>query len=193
MLGYNADHLHRLRLIRALIQIGGLSIAKAQEVLTAAEDVTDRHELLGVMLWAIQPELTADLDDPEWLMGKEHVDSLLKRMGWQVSDQSPVRDVLVNALRHLHRIGIDYGPDELQPYARLAASTAVLDLDQLAEVENPMKLAERALALTVLLEPVLLALRRLAQENESALRFGKDPADGKGPGDAEDPADHNAS
>ncbi|HSY15919.1 MAG TPA: MerR family transcriptional regulator [Jatrophihabitantaceae bacterium] len=171
---YSADHLHRLRLIRALIQVGGLSIAKALEVLAAAETVTDRHELLGVTLWAIQPELDADVDDPEWIMCKEHVDSLVKRLDWQVSSQSPVRDVLVNALQHLHRIGTDYGPDDLLPYARLAEATALLDLDQLSEVENSMNLAERALVLTVLLEPVLLALRRLAQEHESALRFGKD-------------------
>jgi DNA-binding transcriptional MerR regulator len=181
---YDSDHLHRLRLIRALIQIGGLSVAKAQEVLAAAEDITDRHALLGTTLWAIQPELAVDVEDPEWIICKEHVDSLLERMDWRVSSQSPVRNVLVNALQHLHRIGIDYGPDELLPYARLAADTALLDLDQLAELDNSMKLAERALVLTVLLEPVLLALRRLAQEHESALRFG---------GDQEDSPDHRAS
>jgi DNA-binding transcriptional MerR regulator len=172
---YNDEHLHRLRLIRALIHVGGLSVAKAHEVLAAADAVTNRHELLGVTLWAIQPELAADVDDPEWISCKEHVDSLLNRMDWQVSEHSPVLNVLVNALQHLHRIGIDYGPDQLMPYAQLAAATALLDLDQLAQVDNPMNLAERALVLTVLLEPVLLALRRLAQEHESALRFRQGP------------------
>lgn len=58
----------------------------------------------------------------------------------------------------------------LLPYARLAERIAVLDLDQLDGLTDPLAAAERALLLTVLLEPALMALRRMAQENESARR-----------------------
>lgn len=47
-------------------------------------------------------------------------------------------------------------------------------LYQLVGVEDPLEVAERALLLTVLLEPALMALRRLAQENESARRRAED-------------------
>ncbi|MFJ4695415.1 hypothetical protein [Streptomyces sp. NPDC088766] len=54
--------------------------------------------------------------------------------------------------------------------ARLAERIAVLDLDRLDGLTDPLETAERALLLTVLLEPVLTALRRMAQDNESARR-----------------------
>lgn len=78
--------------------------------------------------------------------------------------------MLGETLETLRSLGEPVDRHTLLPYAELAARTAVLDLDQLRTSDDPLEQAERALLLTVLLEPALLALRRLAQENESARR-----------------------
>ncbi|MFI6061282.1 hypothetical protein [Streptomyces sp. NPDC051286] len=50
------------------------------------------------------------------------------------------------------------------------AGTVEITNDQLDGIEDRMALAERAAILTLLLEPVLALLRRLAQEGESRRR-----------------------
>ena len=85
-------------------------------------------------------------------------------------ESAPARAALAETLASLRELGVPRDWRTLLPYARLAERTAVLDLDQLDGIEDPLELAERALLLTVLLEPALLALRRMAQENESARR-----------------------
>ncbi|MEU9285738.1 hypothetical protein AB0D57_13680 [Streptomyces sp. NPDC048275] len=88
---------------------------------------------------------------------------------------APARRTLAETLGSLRGLGVPLDWSTLVPYARLAERTAALDLDQLDGIDDPWEVAERALLLTVMLEPALMALRRLAQENESARR----PADGR--------------
>ena len=83
---------------------------------------------------------------------------------------APARAALAETLASLRTLGSPLEWRVLLPYARLAEETAVLDLDQLDGIGDPLEAAERALLLTVLLEPALIALRRMAQENESARR-----------------------
>ncbi|MDW4908510.1 hypothetical protein RB628_25020 [Streptomyces sp. ADMS] len=75
-------------------------------------------------------------------------------MGCQISDASPHRPALAESLAALSRLGTDYTADDLIPYARLATSTADLDFAQFEEIEDRIALAERAVVLTVLFEPV---------------------------------------
>ncbi|MEU8925694.1 hypothetical protein AB0D10_32980 [Kitasatospora sp. NPDC048545] len=80
------------------------------------------------------------------------------------------RAVLGETLDTLRSLGEEVSHEALLGYAALAERTAVLDLDQLDPHADPVDQAESALLRTVLLEPALLALRRLAQEHESARR-----------------------
>ncbi|MFP8886416.1 MerR family transcriptional regulator [Streptomyces mangrovi] len=177
---YDEDHLRRLRLVRALITLGGLSVAAAREVLEAVAEPLDRYETLGVTHYALSAPVSARADGKSARNAEggergngsaAEVERLVERMGWNITERSPLREALAAGLRALHEVGADYGADELVPYAELAAATARLDLDQLAGIEDRIDIAERALVLTVLMEPVLAALRRMAQENEAALRY----------------------
>ncbi|MER5804008.1 MerR family transcriptional regulator [Streptomyces mirabilis] len=166
---YDGNHLRRLRLIRALTGVRGLSVSTAREVLGAlAEHTGDTHRLLGLTLGSIGPvedsaEDSADLAE---------VDALVGELGWDVHESAPARATLAETLGSLRGLGVPLDQGALVPYARLAERTAALDLDQLDGIDDPLELAERALLLTVLLEPALMALRRMAQENESARRHG---------------------
>jgi DNA-binding transcriptional MerR regulator len=166
---YDDQHLRRLRLARALIGVRGLSVSTTREVLSAlSEDQTDTHRLLGHALGALRHTDDA-ADDPGVPAG---VDSLILELGWQVHEAASARVTLADTLASLRELGLDIDWRTLLPYARLAEQTAVLDLQQLEGVEDPLELAERAVLLTVLLEPALMALRRMAQEHESAKRHG---------------------
>jgi DNA-binding transcriptional MerR regulator len=166
---YSEEHVQRLRLIRALTTLGGLSIAAAREVLAEIDQRRDPRGMLGVIHYALRtPADTTGATGAEELT--ERVDSLVAAMDWDVSEASPHRLALAASLRELSSLGVDFGVDDLLPYARLAAAVARLDLDQLDGIEDRMALAERAAILTLLLEPVLALLRRLAQEGESRRR-----------------------
>jgi hypothetical protein len=102
------------------------------------------------------------------------VDALVKELGWQVHESAPARATLAETLTSLRTLGSPMDWRALLPYSRLAERTAAVDLDQLEGIDDPLEMAERALLVTVLLEPALLALRRMAQENESARRHAED-------------------
>jgi DNA-binding transcriptional MerR regulator len=164
---YEQSHLRRLRLIRALIGVRGLTVGATREVLRAvSEHDADTHQVLGLVLGA--HPLPADMRDDEH--ETTEVDGLLAELDWHVSPHAPAKHVVAQTLESLRALGMDYDCRSLVPYAELAKKTAVLDLDQLHDSDDPLEQAERAILLTILLEPALLALRRLAQEDESARR-----------------------
>ena len=178
---YNEEHIQRLRLIRSLIQLGGLSVARTREVLEAVERPLDAFETLAVVHHAL-PVPSAETSGKS---GEEHegaaeeaasdgaverVEALIESMNWQISDASPHRPALAESLAALSRLGTDYTAADLIPYARLATSTADLDFAQFEGIEDRIALAERAVVLTVLFEPVVRLLRRLAQEDANHRR-----------------------
>jgi DNA-binding transcriptional MerR regulator len=174
---YGDQHLRRLRLIRALIGVRGLTVQQTRDVLGAvSENEADLHQVLGLVLGARpvdKENAEAETDPAEADSGRSEVDELLAEMGWEISPYSPAQGVVAETLETMRSLGADYSWRSLLPYARIAEETAVLDLDQLDEEDDLLERAERAVLLTILLEPALLALRRLAQENESAKRHSQ--------------------
>lgn len=170
---YGEQHVRRLRLIRALIGVRGLSVSATRDVLGAIEHEDDAHEVLGLALGA-RPVPGTDGEGGEDTgksePGRGEADALVARMGWEVSEDAPAKNVIVRTLETLRSLGLDYSWSSLLPYAEIAQETARVDLDQLRGTDTALERAERAVLLTILLEPALMALRRLAQENESAQR-----------------------
>ncbi|GAA3011572.1 MerR family transcriptional regulator [Kitasatospora sp. NPDC006786] len=166
---YGDEHVQRLRLIRALTARGGLSIAATRDVLAALDEPLDPLARLGVVHYALPTPV--DAAETEAVDQQAHrVDELLAAMGWNVSEDSPHRRALAASLMDLDRLGVSYRTEDLLPYAEVAATAARLDLDQLEGIKDPLRLAEHAAIVVLLLEPVLAVLRRLAQEHESQRR-----------------------
>lgn len=167
---YDEAHVRRLGLVRALLGVRGLTVNATKEVLEAvAEHQTDLHQVLGLVLGA-RPVAVAEEAAPT-ASAESDVEMLLREMGWHVTEHAPAREVITETVRTMRSLGLDYDWRSLVPYAELADRAARMDLDQLQDLADPLQQAERALLLTVVLEPALLALRRLAQEAESAKRF----------------------
>ncbi|MEU4169876.1 MerR family transcriptional regulator [Streptomyces sp. NPDC026665] len=173
---YGEDHLRRLRLVRALIQIGGVSVADAREVIAAAEDDSlDHHLRLGAATRALPTAEKPAEDDPAVATACRSVEALLERLGWTcepgVDLLNPAHRRLIDSVAALVRLGYPCDTEALLPYGRLAAQLAVTDLDLVEAQPTPSEQIEAAVALTVLYEPVLLSLRRMAHAEESARRF----------------------
>ena len=158
---YDETHVARLRLARALVQVGGLSVAAARDVLASLDaGDTSLHRVLGAAHHALPPQLTADAD-------QARARELVTARGWRVHPDAPALRQLEHALTALADVGAPASADRLAAYADLAHRIAEVDVAGV-----PTDSAEEAAATvvigTVLWEPVLLALRRLAQEAVSA-------------------------
>ncbi|MFG2758904.1 MerR family transcriptional regulator [Streptomyces wuyuanensis] len=174
---YDEGHLSRLRLVRALIQVGRMPVATAREVLAAVtDDSLDPHARLGAAVWAIPHGPEPDGDDPATDTARRTADALLEQLGWTfgrgAGEQSPAYRMVLSGIATMVRLGYPCDVGQLLPYARSAAELSVTDLDLVELYEPGEEQVEAAVALTVLYEPVLLGLRRLAQAEESNRRFG---------------------
>lgn len=162
---YHESHVVRLRLIRALLGTGGLSVAKARAVLAVIDNpAISIHDALGAAHGALPARPGDEL--PDLSSAQAH----LRRWRWQVSETSPAVVLLAQALDALRAAGLDTTDDLLDRYAHAAGELGQQDV---AEVPTT-SLAEAVSFVvvgTLLLEPVLLALRRLAQEDASHRRF----------------------
>jgi DNA-binding transcriptional MerR regulator len=162
---YGEEHLARLRLVRALLGPGGLSVATARRILAAVDEPTGTvHDALGAAHRALpRPDPGAASDVTE---ARRH----LRRWGWHTAPDTPALQTLADALEALRDAGMPPGDELLDRYARAALDIGEQDVADVPPV--PLAEAVRFVVInTVLLEPVLVALRRLAQEHASGIRF----------------------
>lgn len=168
---YREDHLQRLRFIRALADVGNLPIATIRDVVEAIDDPSlPMHDVLGVAHGALGPNLDVEASE-ELRTAREDVDRFLDDLGWLVGDDSPARHELAHALATLRRLGWDVDAHVFDRYARLADRLASWELKQTSANGDREQTVEAVVVGTVVFESVLVALRRLAQENHSATRF----------------------
>lgn len=162
---YGEEHVTRLGLIRALLGTGGLSVATTRAVLAAVDNPElSAHDMIG----AAHSALPTGVEDqrPDLTAAQAH----LRRWGWQVRDDSPPVSVLAQALAALHAAGFDTPDRLLDRYARAAHELGEQDVAEVP-MDSPNEAVRYVVIGTLLLEPVLLALRRLAQEDVSARRL----------------------
>ncbi|WHM40490.1 MerR family transcriptional regulator [Streptomyces sp. BPTC-684] len=174
---YDESHLRRLRLVRALIEVGRLPVATAKEVLGHVDDDSlGRTIRLGAAMWALPHGPDPDDSDEFVIAARQEVDRLLGNLGWttarELGSLSPDHRALVVAVATLRRLGFTWDADLMEPYAELMHQVAVRDLDFVETQPTDAEKAESAVAATILFEPALRALHRLAQEEESARRYG---------------------
>jgi DNA-binding transcriptional MerR regulator len=161
---YDESHLHRLRLVRALTDVAGLSLEEVRRVVDAVQASGSDHQARGAAQWPLSPELAREPS----ARSVERVDALLSRHGWQLDTNSPHRRTLAAALDTLDELDFTATDAILDAYARALESTAELEVARVAAVGDPIVAAERLVVGTLLYEPVLLTLRRMAHEAVSA-------------------------
>jgi DNA-binding transcriptional MerR regulator len=157
---YSEAHLQRVRLVRALID-AGVSVAESKRVVEALDSPpTSRHDLLGKAQYAL-PATHAQVSV------SDEVRDLLGRLGWRVSPDSPALRSLTGAIAAARSAGVPLEPESLTGYAHATEGIAAVDVAAVPRDDLAAAL-HRVVAGTVLVDPVLAALRRLAQEHVSS-------------------------
>ena len=179
---YGASHVRRLRLIRALAQVGDLPLSTIDRILVAIDDDSvSLHEALGVAHYALAQRGALNAGSPELADARVEVDAFLDDLGWTIEAAAPDRDELASALGTLRRLGWNVDAGVFARYARAADKLAAWELRQNPGDIDRERAVENAVVGTVVFEAVLAALRRLAQEHHSAARFSSRARDPRSP------------
>ncbi|MFP5346209.1 MAG: hypothetical protein ACLGIA_04180 [Actinomycetes bacterium] len=96
---------------------------------------------------------------------------LLSHLGWHVEEQSPALRQLAVSMQAAERVGLPLTPDRLAAYAEAAQIVATQEVEGIPRSSVADALTYVVVG-TVLSEPILLALRRLAHQDASARLFG---------------------
>lgn len=170
---YSPTHLHRLTLIRTLVEVGRLSISSVRAVVAAIDEKKlSLHDTLGVAHDALPPLRPETAPEGDLELALDEVDKYIDRLGWTGSATSPARYALAQALVSLRRLGRDCGPEVFDLYARHADQLATREIASLPGDEDRDRVVEEAVVGTIVFEAALTSLRRLAEAHHSAVRFG---------------------
>lgn len=170
---YDDAHVRRLGLIRALIDVGRLSVAKAREVLAAVgADQISPLDLLGAAQHAVIRAAPADPDSPAIRDARDEVTAVLDRRGWKYYGGSPALDQAAEAVRVFHALGQDDLLSLLDTYAEAAALVAAREVAAVVARQDADRVVEGVVIGTVLGEALLNALRLLAQQDASTRLLG---------------------
>jgi DNA-binding transcriptional MerR regulator len=168
---YDDRHVQRLRLVRVLLDIGRLPIATIRHLLLALDQPNpDVHHVLGQAL-----PMTAggrDSVDPDAVRdARGRIDKLVAERAWMVGANTPARQAAAEVLAAFEQVGADVG-ELLERYADVAESIAVHDLAFVGRAKDPEGMLYAAVVGSILGDTLLAVLRRMAQEHESAKKFG---------------------
>lgn len=176
---YGVHHLDRIRLIQALTDVARVSIGEAREIVLALQDPNPKpgkifrrafDSLAGQGDRVTGTEEAHELEEM-----KAEIVAFLRALGWSVD---PVHFALTTLARSWRSACGLWHPRWLQPAPGLAALRPFAQaMESLAEVEMPADVWQpdedpsgtltAAITGSVLFEPILLALRRLAHENRA--------------------------
>lgn len=171
---YDESHLERVRLIRTLAEVGGLSIERIGEVVAALDHPpSSRHALLGTAHHVLRDGNTGPVSDLAWRL----VAPLAAPCETGGTGHSPASIALGQAITTAQSAGWAITEDALQGWARalreIARGDVVADLGQVSPAE-----ALRFVVMgNVLTDPILIALRRVEQERLSVDRFSSPEPD----------------
>lgn len=171
---YGETHLERLRLIRALIDVGRLTVSAARDVLAAvdAPDLPPHHKL-GTAQHAISRTTRTDPADPAWAAARSEIDALVTARDWWIDADAPALHQATEAVRTMRALGLaDILTACLPAYADAADAVAAREVSAVAARHDPTAMVHGVIVGTLLGESLLNALRLLAQQNVSARTFG---------------------
>ncbi|MGA5196984.1 MerR family transcriptional regulator [Streptomyces exfoliatus] len=169
---YGETHVQRLRLIRALLDVGGLSVAAIREVILAIDDSgRPVHKVLGTVADRLVPRYDREPGDGI-AEAREQVGALITARGWRVHPESAAAEALAVALEALEEVGHGAFTEALDTYADAAERVARADLEYVAQNVAREELVESVVVGTVMGDAIFSALRRLAQTDASDRVFG---------------------
>jgi DNA-binding transcriptional MerR regulator len=155
---YDQSHVDRLRLIRALVDVAGLSLTAVRQLLAAIDEQAGPQGALSAAQEALPPAQPPGRRPPARAL------AAVSALGWNVDPASAALRQLEAALIALDTVGLPPSISTLLAYAEAAGLVAQADAAGLP-AGPPEAIARQIVLSTVMNEPMLIALRRLAQQN----------------------------
>jgi len=162
---YGELHVKRLGVIRALVD-AGVGIAGVRKVMAVLDDPPQSpYDILGAAHGAVAPPAPSGLD-------LDAAGALIERLGGRPEACFPDQvAAIAHALATLDRAGFEVPPAVMTAYLDGLRSMAAAELA--ATPRESLEAAVRYVVLgTALVEPLLLALRRVAEQIAAAEQFG---------------------
>lgn len=164
---YDESHVERIRLVRALTDAGGLGIAAVRRII-AVIDAPDpqRLDVLATAQDALTGRVDAEPDDGAASVGRAH--SWVAARGWPTGPGDRVVERLERAWEACEQAGVHVEVSMMDDYADAVEQVARVDVAAVPPGADDA--VRRVVVGTVMLEPVLSALRLLAQRAISVQR-----------------------
>lgn len=176
---YDHRHLERLRLVGALTATAGIGIGEAREIIRALEAPSPRagavfRTAFDRMERGAGAIVSAD-EARELERSKTAIAAFLRAMGWSVDESHGALTDLARSWRaacavwHPRWLQPTPGLKALRPFAEAMQTLAEIEMPEgtwRPDEDTPATLTAAILG-TVLFEPILLAMRRLAHENRA--------------------------
>ena len=161
---YDDTHVRRLRLVRSLVEVAGLKLGAVREVLAAADEPADSlGDALDAAQAALPPVVPEDINTTA-------ARAVIAELGWTVDPECVALRQLAAAMTSLQSADADVSPATLGEYGRAVHPLAVREVNAIPTTSQEDAVRYVVLG-TLFYEPVLLALRRLAQQ-DAATRQG---------------------
>ena len=161
---YDDSHVRRLRLVRALTEVAGLRLETVRQVLEGIDAARSWHDAVGsahLRLGAAGDDTAAPSEQ-----ALARVSAFLTRQGWELGRDHPQVAVIARTLDTLDGLEHPVGDDLLDLYAAAMRPVAQHEVASVRGVDRDAGI-EAAVIGTLVQEPLLLAIRRIAQENVS--------------------------
>jgi DNA-binding transcriptional MerR regulator len=174
---YGEAHVHRLRMVRALIDVGGLSVAATRAVLAAVDDPdVPLYVALGrASSTTTAPDDPADVADEAWAAAERTLAAAVDAHGWAVSAENPAWHTAVGVLATYARLGDDDLSAQLGLYMQVMEEVARREVAVVVDRSDRARTVEGVVVGTVLGDTLLAAVRRLAQQHCSLELLGETP------------------
>lgn len=165
---YGPEHVTRLRLIRALIEVGGLSVADTRSVLAASDDPRlPLDEVMGAAHDAITARGAPTRIEPAWSDARAVVLAIAEERGWRVEPHSPALDQAADAVAAVLAADVP----ELQPlinvYFDVVEAMARREVEAVLSMGSADQIVRGLVIGTIVGEALFNALRLLAQQSIS--------------------------
>jgi len=168
---YGDEHLARLKVVRALIEVGGLSVAAARAVLHAIESESlSITEAFGVAQRAASRSIPS-VDVVASAPSRKVVEQLIADRGWVVSPINPGRAIAARVIETYTELGQLTLIEAMPAYADAAMIVATADLVAVAARGDRAAMVETVVVGEALGDTLMAGLRRIAQEDASRALF----------------------
>ena len=165
---YSEQHIQRLRLIRSLIDIGGLSISHVRAALAAVDDESmPMHGAFGAVMHGLD-EVPTDNRTTDIETAYGEVREWLSSKGWYIEPGAPAPHRLAELVATLRRFDFPTTLTDFDSVAEMVERTAQIEVEYARAMPDRTSAVETMLIGTVILERAIVEVRRLALEAVSS-------------------------